>query len=170
MLTRTSCPVPQPQSPRTMEPTSFSCQPCRGGFARPAVERENSPRRFLSRVGCLVPEAMKADTAAVFRIRPWSFCGACEPVCQPGGGEPVSAGTVECCPSARASDFCFFALLSGARFLLNGGKTDGGVMDVLYETCAGLDVSKRDAKACVRVTASPRQAAKPPRRPRPGVR
>jgi transposase len=27
-------------------------------------------------------------------------------------------------------------------------------MDVLYETCAGLDVSKRDAKACVRVTAA----------------
>jgi transposase len=25
-------------------------------------------------------------------------------------------------------------------------------MDVLYERCAGLDVSKRDAKACVRVT------------------
>jgi transposase len=24
-------------------------------------------------------------------------------------------------------------------------------MDVLYERCAGLDVSKRDAKACVRV-------------------
>ena len=26
------------------------------------------------------------------------------------------------------------------------------VMDVLYERCAGLDVSKRDAKACIRVT------------------
>jgi transposase len=27
-------------------------------------------------------------------------------------------------------------------------------MDILYERCAGLDVSKRDAKACVRVTGS----------------
>jgi transposase len=35
---------------------------------------------------------------------------------------------------------------------LNGGKTDGEAMDVLYQRCAGLDVSKRDAKACVRIT------------------
>jgi transposase len=35
---------------------------------------------------------------------------------------------------------------------LSGGKTDGEAMDVLYQRCAGLDVSKRDAKACVRIT------------------
>lgn len=45
-----------------------------------------------------------------------------------------------------------FALLSGARFLLNVGKTDGEALDVLYQQSAGLDVSKRDAKACVRTT------------------
>lgn len=54
-------------------------------------------------------------------------------------------------PRARASDSCFIPALPGTGRLVGYEAIREVVVDVVHERCAALDISKRDAKVCVRV-------------------
>src|SRR5207342_92582 len=84
------------------------------------------------------------------------LCGACEPVSQHGAeGRHENRGLL---PRARASDF---EICLGPprvervdRFDNDGRKS---IMEIIHSRCAGMDVSKRDAKVCVRVAGQGRR-------------
>src|SRR5450759_5300438 len=61
-------------------------------------------------------------------------------------------GTVDCCLSTRVR--LFSPCGSSGRPRCMTRPRNGGVMDVLHDRCAGLDIGKKDLKACVR-TPSP---------------
>ena len=97
-----------------------------------------------------------AQTGRVRRGDPDLLCGACEPVGQHGGGglprEPW-IGAVE--PERQTFEF---PLPSPRRtpqvFALKGERS---AVEVVHARCAGLDISKRDAKVCVRVAGAGRR-------------
>src|SRR5680860_600195 len=68
-----------------------------------------------------------------------------------------ATGTVDWCLRARASDFRI-SLPSPRRtpMMVRRGK-QVVVMEIVHARCAGLDVSKRDAKVCVRVAGAGRR-------------
>src|SRR5690625_4787915 len=67
-------------------------------------------------------------------------------------------GFVKCCPRARASDSRLLPILSSDSRRPLSLNTDGRnpIMEVIHERCAGIDLSKRDAKVCIRVPATRR--------------
>src|SRR5664279_1680434 len=76
----------------------------------------------------------------------------------------LSAGTVDCCRRARVSEPVSYppspehTPSTGSNPVTRGGR-DGKVrcvMEVLHPRCAGIDVSKKDAKVCVRIQGSTR--------------
>src|ERR1700758_2756503 len=60
-------------------------------------------------------------------------------------------------PWARASDF-LLSLLSPRRTPSQWATREGsGAVDVIHSRCAGLDISKKDAKVCVRINGTGRR-------------
>jgi hypothetical protein len=101
---------------------------------------------------------------SVRRGRPRILCSAGEPVGQHGGGglprEPWIGAL-----RARASDSCIS--LPTPRRAPSGPSTgiEVAAMEIVHVRCAGLDVSKKDAKVCVRVhRAEPTRAGSSPLR------
>src|SRR3954447_21417084 len=66
-------------------------------------------------------------------------------------------GTVECCLRVRASDFDLPAFPGTDLKPITG--VEGVVVDVVHARCAGIDVSKRDAKVCIRIAGAARRGA-----------
>jgi hypothetical protein len=60
---------------------------------------------------------------------------------------------------ARASDFWIFLALPGRTPVHRDRTGRESAMELVHPRCAGLDVSKRDAKVCVRVAGAGRAAA-----------
>ena len=72
------------------------------------------------------------------------------------GGNHGNRGVL---PRARMSDLSVFSPSPGPA-LLHPGPGRGRLMDLLHPRCAGVDVSKRDAKVCVRIASPGRAGAK----------
>jgi hypothetical protein len=63
-------------------------------------------------------------------------------------------------PSSTSVRLLIFLALPGTDNCELAGSSRGGtVMELIHPRCAGLDVSKRDAKVCVRVAGAGRAAA-----------
>ena len=89
-------------------------------------------------------------------VDPDVLCGAGEPVGQHGGGglprEPW-IGAVE--PVRQTFEFSLpFPRRTPSWFVVEG---EGVVMEVVHARCAGLDISKKDAKVCVRIAGAGRR-------------
>ena len=69
---------------------------------------------------------------------------------------------------ARASDFVLLPALPVANALFAGVDVGRVVVEVVHARCAGMDISKTDAKVCVRIAGL--AGARRPRPSRPGVR
>src|SRR3954449_6102490 len=69
-----------------------------------------------------------------------------------------STGTVDWCVEPERQTCLFFPVLPTAdAWRVRGGK--GIEVDVIHARCAGLDISKKDAKVCVRVAGAGRRKA-----------
>ena len=62
----------------------------------------------------------------------------------------VSTRTVDCCLEHERQNSDFLGPPRGERLVVVGVR-EGVIMEVMHSRCAGMDVSKRDAKVCVRV-------------------
>src|SRR6185312_3440839 len=95
----------------------------------------------------------EAGWSALVRRR--FLCGAVEPVGQHGGGGlPREPWIVAIEHEHQTSDFpC-----PPRRGPLPAEK-EGAAMDVVHARCAGIDISKRDAKVCVRIASAGRGRA-----------
>src|SRR5450759_4357452 len=69
----------------------------------------------------------------------------------PGWRRGPPTGTVDCCLSTRVRLLAPVVPPDGRAVVAR--PTNGGVMDVLHDRCAGLDIGKKDLKACVRTHA-----------------
>src|SRR5450755_1111087 len=65
-----------------------------------------------------------------------------------------ATGTVDCCLRARASDSLFSCPPHDGHHCRS---VKGEAMEVVHVRCAGLDISKKDAKVCVRVAGAGRR-------------
>src|SRR5438105_380816 len=64
----------------------------------------------------------------------------------------ASTGTVDCCLWSTSVRFLCFPCPPLGRRRHDEVKVSGGtVMDIVHERAAGLDISKRDAKVCLRL-------------------
>src|SRR3978361_1294744 len=68
-----------------------------------------------------------------------------------------STGTVECCLRARASDFRSSCPPRDGRQSIGGVVEGAAAVEVVHARCAGIDVSKRDAKVCIRIAGAGRR-------------
>jgi len=68
-----------------------------------------------------------------------------------------STGTVDCCLRARASDFSLLPALPTTDNSDGPSCEEEVSMEIVHARCAGLDISKKDAKVCVRVAGAGRR-------------
>jgi hypothetical protein len=91
-------------------------------------------------------------------VGPRFLCGACEPVGQHGAeGCHGNRGLLPSSTSVRLLIFLPSPGRTPAGPVVPGGELV--VMDLVHPRCAGVDVSKRDAKVCVRVAGRGRAGA-----------
>lgn len=95
-----------------------------------------------------------ADTGGVRRGRPRSLCGAVEPVGQHGGGGLPREPWIGAFEPERQT-FDLLPALPTTGVVVAGEEVT--VMEVVHARCAGMDVSKRDAKVCVRIAGAGRR-------------
>jgi hypothetical protein len=90
-------------------------------------------------------------------VGPRCLCGACEPVGQHGAeGCHGNRGLL---PSSTSVRLLIFLPSPGRTPRVGGVGRELVVMDLVHPRCAGVDVSKRDAKVCVRVAGRGRAGA-----------
>jgi|GEM_PF-4405815 len=100
------------------------------------------------------------DNGRVRPGQPRSVCGACEPVVQRGGGGLPRGPWIVAFEHERQTSALFPALPGTDIAITKVVMWKGAVMEMIHSRCAGLDVSKRDAKVCVRIVGQGRAGTK----------
>jgi hypothetical protein len=88
------------------------------------------------------------------------LCSACEPVGQHGGGGFPRGPWIVALEHERQTSGFPCPPRDGHLVIVWWVEERGSGMELVHPRCAGLDVSKRDAKVCVRLAGSGRAAAR----------
>ena len=145
-----------PQIARPLGPTTSDDAKPQVSNAAPSSGAPWCAKIRASRLVCGRSGPWLADDWWVRRGRPRCLCGACEPVGQHGGGglprEPW-IGAFE--PERQTSDFSLPSPRRTPQCPSRARREQA--MEVVHPRCAGLDISKKDAKVCVRVAGRARR-------------